>query len=254
MHGAASILGMIPICSAGGTAWPAHLAERTLSSAPGCSWTRRQPCSSNSHGDDDCYDGVVQKVFNMKIQVRKCGFTGELFEQSQDYLLHLKHLRNHQKKCRVRKRIVHGWKSELSHLQHTCTSLEELTAWLNQNFHKVLIFAEHLGHDCRQRKDVKLSFQFHGMQFSRTVSNSHSHPRNGVRNWEGSPNKPRGYPGWQGQIHIQGWQKFQGFVTNYLELMDIYAGSGGSGEFSVRIYASDWPGIMIHKQLMGDLS
>lgn len=190
----------------------------------------------------------------MKIQVRKCGFTGELFEQDVAYLTHLKSLRSHQKKCRKRKQIIQNWESELSDLQHSCASLNELQTWLNQNFHKLLMVSEHLGHAPRPRKGVKLKFEFQNMRFSPMVSNSHSHPRHGVRNWEGSPNKPRGYPGWQGQIRIEGWQKFEGFVSNYLELMHIHTGSGGCGDYALKIYASDWPGIVMHTQLMGESS
>lgn len=188
----------------------------------------------------------------MKIQVRKCGFTGELFEQDVAYLAHLKSLRKRQKQRRNRNHIIQNWKSQLHDLQHSCTHMHELQDWLNCNWPTLLKAAAHMGYDRAQPKDLKLAFKFERMMFSPKVSNTHSCPQSGVTNWGGDPSKPRGYPGWQGTIHISGWQKFNGFVSDYLELMHIHTGTGGSGEYSVRLYASDWPGMLTYQQLTGE--
>jgi hypothetical protein len=186
----------------------------------------------------------------MKTQVRKCGFTGKLFEHEPEYLSHLKRLRSHQKTQRASRRIIQNWESELNDLQHNCINFSELSSWLNDNFHKVVTIHNHMVHHGRQHKGLKLNFEFRQMRFSSCASNTHSHPKGGVRNWEARPDKPRGYPGWQGQIHIQGWQNFNGFFSNYLELMNIHTGSGSCGDYGVIIYAQDWPGMHTYEQIM----
>lgn len=67
-----------------------------------------------------------------------------------------------------------------------------------------------------------------------TVSNTHSCPLNGVRNWNNSPDKPIRYPGWTGRVWIRyadgtgrGSEHFNGTLT--------YPGTGGFGG-----YDGDW--------------
>lgn len=186
----------------------------------------------------------------MKIQVRKCGFTGDLFESDQQYLAHLIQLRKQYKKRRERDKITRNWHNWLQNSQAHVLSVKDLEQWLNDHQHEILVMSQHLKRTRTQTRGIRLGFKFENIQWSHCVSNSHSCPRDGVTNWHMHSHKPRGYPGWQGRIEITGWEKFDGFVSNLLEIVDIHTGTGGCGGYEVRWYASDWPGMHMHQTLM----
>jgi len=76
------------------------------------------------------------------------------------------------------------------------------------------------------------------------VSNSHSCPKNGIKNWHGNQELPTHYPGWRGRIHIKyNSRNYAGFLTSILEPYYINTGSGGGGEYSFYLYEADWPGL-----------
>ncbi len=70
--------------------------------------------------------------------------------------------------------------------------------------------------------------------FSNSVSNSYSCPRDGYRNWAGrnNPDKPiRGYPGWEGGVHIFYSKKPDVFGGMYANNTLLHTGTGGYGAY-----------------------
>lgn len=189
----------------------------------------------------------------MKIQVRKCGFTGKLFVDDQTYLQHLKYLRNKQRRNREHKRVTASWNAAIDQIRHECIQFEELQEWLNQHCPTLLAMHDHRrGRSPKQHKGVKLQFKFIRMNFSKKVRNTHSAPRSGVTNWYRASSAPTGYPGWCGRILIHGLDLFDGFVSDLFTDTCIHVGAGGLGSYEVKLWADDWPNLLIYQQLTGD--
>ena len=72
------------------------------------------------------------------------------------------------------------------------------------------------------------------MRYSSCVSNSHSHPHNGVRNWGGQKEgAPRGYPGFDGRVWIRYAKPCDfGNANEPLSQKRLYTGTGGAGSYS----------------------
>lgn len=98
------------------------------------------------------------------------------------------------------------------------------------------------------------------LQFSDSVSNTHSCPRGGVTNWGGNKkDAPRGYPGWKGRIQYRTHKSFCKVSNDYrkgirstdlLKLFGIHtgAGSGNKAEdgamvhgYQVELFGTDFP-------------
>jgi hypothetical protein len=63
------------------------------------------------------------------------------------------------------------------------------------------------------------------------VSNSHSAPQSGVRNWGSDPTKPMGYPGWGGRVWIRYRKETPKFGNESFLSTLTYTGSGGFGSY-----------------------
>ena len=69
----------------------------------------------------------------MRIQVRKCPFTGEIFEEKDigKYILHLKELRDSMRGKREHARIRKTWEIWLDNERAKVLSVEDIPAWLS---------------------------------------------------------------------------------------------------------------------------
>jgi len=70
-------------------------------------------------------------------------------------------------------------------------------------------------------------------KYTPTARNTHSCPKEGIKNFEYDPKLPRSYPGWSGRV----WAGFSGcppgFSDSAFTDSGLYAGSGGGGTYSV---------------------
>lgn len=78
--------------------------------------------------------------------------------------------------------------------------------------------------ETRTKKVLGLAWNIHHQDL---VSNTHSFPLDGVSNWHGHKDKPRGYPGWTGRVWLR---------LNTSKDWDIgdsltYTGTGGGGGY-----------------------
>lgn len=107
------------------------------------------------------------------------------------------------------------------------------------------------------------------------ISNTHSCPRNGIRNWSRDKDKPTGYPGWQGRISAyfndcriiidapaskKGQRHYEYTVyigSSIIEnAMGFSTGTGGGGthsSFDIKIFKDDWPSFK-HEITMAKLA
>jgi hypothetical protein len=221
-----------------------------------------------------------------QILVWKSDADGKLFEDKNKYTAHLRKLarhRNAQRKLTIaeaekdavwaelyeREQSIDDWMQMVIDNQHLFwaeAALGDPYDW--QNVGKKLSRAKDAGAMPIPRV-LKIT---HRLQWNDSVSNSHSCPVGGVTCWsshEAKDGRPRGYPGWQGQIEwLVEWPKE--FDSVYLGC-DLFSkgtfrsgrqrahtgtGGGAGGHFNkefntwcqrpsydFRIYASDWPGM-----------
>lgn len=190
----------------------------------------------------------------MKIQVRKCGFSGRLFESEADYLDHLVKLRRTQRTARRHRRELLAWQDWLSEAQHSISTIDELQEWLNSNQDRIQRMAAATGRWDKSNLKKPNQFRFNlKVDYSKHISNSHSAPRSGVENWRRDANQPTGYPGWLGQIHVRAERDWWGWVSDLLKAVCVHTGSGGGGwqggQYEVTIWEDDWPGLATYRKL-----
>lgn len=205
----------------------------------------------------------------MKIQARKCPFTGKVFEESKvkEYILHLQDVRIRQRAKRNEKRVKSTFHTWLAKERAQIKKIEDIPAWFMDN-QRILMDAHNAGiHSqysfCSDRdkfviEDVfkNVTIKLRGTRgFSDLVSNSHVCPDKGVTNFCGEDGKPRSYPGWE--VDIAGTLKRpRKLNSSYpysmaINLAGIKTGSGGGGNenwgYDAKIFLDDWPGLQAQR-------
>ena len=72
------------------------------------------------------------------------------------------------------------------------------------------------------------------IQFTENVSNSHSHPIDGMSNWCGyntSKGAPDGYPGFTGRVWMRWATHCNSFISDPMRATLTYTGTGGGGSY-----------------------
>ena len=215
---------------------------------------------------------------------------GKIFEDKHKYQLHLRKLARHrleQKKLLIakeakdalwvelyeREQSIDDWKQMVIDYQHLFwAEASEGNRYDWERVGKKLGRGKNAGN---LPMPQLLEFTQFSLQWSDSVSNSHSCPIDGMTNWggrekmkDGSP-APRGYPGWTGRVEwIVKWPKeFDGIYlggdlfskgTFRSGRQRAHTGTGGGGGmrldkkhgcyvqsfgYDFRLYASDWPGM-----------
>lgn len=192
----------------------------------------------------------------MRIQVRKCPFTGKIFEEKDidNYIHHLKAIREEKQEQRNNSRVRNTFYEWLRAEQAKVQSFSEIVPWILENQKKLMSSynAMYCSGDIPWRgkfsKNSKLETLDMTCKFTPRASNTHCHPRNGITNWWCNDDKPLGYPGWIGGLtgtldvlNPRGSPDWSAFF----EMIDIHTGSGNGGNtfrYGMTVFASDWPG------------
>lgn len=200
----------------------------------------------------------------MRIQARKCPFTGKVFEESRidEYVLHLLDTRKDLKRKRHLSNVKNTFEDWLKAEKLKITHPNQIPEWFLEN-QKQIMDAHNAG--CRPKKysgfdrdkfftsDTFTKVEWEKeVVFSDLVSNSHSCPDNGEMNFGGDGvGIPKGYPGWSGYVQgsLSRDMKHRGSYpySAALNLVGINTGTGGGGNenwgYDFRIFLADWPGL-----------
>jgi hypothetical protein len=192
----------------------------------------------------------------MRVQVRKCRFTGKLFEEKdlKKYAIHLKKLRIEMAEARHLAKVRTTFKAWLKAEKKAIRHPEEIPAGFLKNQRKIMD-AVNAGLDDRYERFYKTDrftkFSFETIRYSKEASNTHVRPFDGILNWGREDDKPKGYPGWI--THVNGvLERNKSHMGSYpysaaLNVIGLKTGSGGGGNeswgYGITIFLADWPGL-----------
>lgn len=197
--------------------------------------------------------------------MRKCPFTGKIFDESriEEYILHLLNTREEMRRKRAQKSLALTFHDWLHEEKLKLTHPSQVPDWLLENQQKIM---DAINAGCRPKhhhwwdRDLfKPEDKFTKIVWTRecvfqdVLSNSHSCPDNGVENFMGDKDKPRGYPGWQTYIAgtLKRNKKNSGSYpySSLLNMVGIKTGSGGGGNenwsYDAKVFLADWPGFQV---------
>lgn len=196
----------------------------------------------------------------MKVTVNKCPDTGKLFEDDKEYKTHRDKMRREKLAAAKDKKVKDTFFHWLAEEKKLITSVDMIPAWFLKN-QRIIMDAFNVG--CRgtghngfwvkfKDTDEFTKFKITGVYYSRSVSNSHSCPRNGVTNWGGQRvGAPNGYPGWSvrvaGSLFRLPKDGSEYPYGDALNLIGIHTGTGGGGNeswgYDAKIFLDDWSGL-----------
>jgi hypothetical protein len=206
----------------------------------------------------------------MKIQVRKCRFTGKLFEEKNlnKYKKHLEQLRNKMAYERHLARTKREFKAWLEKEKEQIIHVSEIAPWFLKNQRYIM---DAFNSGCRSVNSYydKDKIFMEGDKFTELdievryidkVSNTHVCPDTGVTNWQWTLDLPRGYAGFSGRVTgsivCDKRQRHYLSTTDLLKLVGIKTGSGGGGDsswgYNVSIFLDDWAGLK-HQAIVNKL-
>ncbi len=220
------------------------------------------------------------------ITAYKSDTDGKIFEDKAKYTAHLRKLarhRNAQKRLQIAEAAKDAAWAELYEREQSIDNWCQMVIDNQHLFWAEAAAGDPYDWDCVGKKHgrsknamivpvPKLLKITHQLRWSEMVSNSHSCPVGGVTCWsslEAEDGRPRGYPGWQGQIEwLVEWPReldgiylgsdlfSRGTFRSGRQRAHTGSGGGAGGHFNkefntwcqrpsydFRIYASDWPGM-----------
>lgn len=184
----------------------------------------------------------------------RCPWTQKVYGNKRDYVKHLKYLRENYMHKRVRAKAVELKKQNLWNQP----TFENIIEWIEMN--PEFMFDNGLRNgwyqnDIEKYRDkfwVKITYL--SLQWTQNASNSHNCPRGGVTNWgRREPNKPTGYPGFEGRIEYQMSHNL-GFGSDIVRSLGIHTGTGGGTNdnrcgYAVTFFDADWPGLAANRTM-----
>lgn len=181
-----------------------------------------------------------------KVMCWQCPKTGKLFtmEQTDEYKTHLKNLAARNRALIKLKKEQEEHEAWFLSARQDITSLNELSAWIKDNFKKFVI--AHRSSERYRSTDI-INVNFDSLYYSKDCSCSHSSPIGKPSNWCGrNETLPSGYPGLEGYIDIYCNGSLD--VHEIFSYMAINAGGGGyraQGHYRYRVtlWLDDWIGI-----------
>lgn len=195
----------------------------------------------------------------MKVTVNKCPDTGELFEDDKKYKLHRAKVLREKKSVAREKAIKNTFFDWLANEKKSIITVDMIVPWFMKN-QRTIMDAANAGlrwpngscgfHSKFRDDDVYVNVAMTSVRYSKSVSNTHTCPVGGVRNFMCRDDLPQGYEGWY--CRISGTLARTGKMYEYpysggLQLVGINTGTGGGGNenwgYDAKIFLADWPGL-----------
>ena len=178
----------------------------------------------------------------------QCPWTSTLFTDKKLYAIQLANYRESHIREKIRAR---NWEKDLA-LFNAQPDFDSMVQWIENN--PIRFISNGLRHrrwkpdrHIKIPSDFKIKILKFKLEYSDKVRNSHSCPRDGVRNWSNNiPGVPDSYPGWRGSFNYWVSHEIYGVGSDMFMGTGINTGTGGSGRacywgYEVSLFASDWP-------------
>lgn len=191
------------------------------------------------------HDGKAVPVDRAKVSTGyECPWTKKLYLTKKSYLLHLKSIREEHIRRINRSKRINAAIADLN----SQPNFESIIKWIETNGWFFLANAKQnysLGDRWPEPEDFWIKIRYLKVNQYDSVSNSHSCPRDGIRNWGRDSDLPSGYPGWSGVIDFEISESLPAFGSDLFKHTGIHLGTGGGRgkraySYEVRFYDSDW--------------
>jgi hypothetical protein len=206
------------------------------------------------------YRGAKQELIPVEearsVTAYRCPWTKQLFPTKGKYTKHLSHLR--ETRMRRNARVLACNRAMEDFFNQP--TLQDLVDWVENNpgvlWDRAMICGSTYLEKNARREDFWIKITYLDVQYSNTVSNTHSAPKGKKTNWGGrNPDVPRGYPGYEGRIEFQVSSRFSGFGSSFFSnVLRLNTGTGGGTSenrfgFGVRIFLDDFPGLFKQRSM-----
>ena len=188
----------------------------------------------------------------MKIVAWKCPSTGKIFENEKTYKNYRRLYLCETRRTKILNDKIAGLQQSIEELRLTATSVDDISSWILKNGHALnksicRCSNKHCGFTI---SDINWS-----IEYSETISNSHSCPINGVKNFYRRTDIAQYYPGWKGTLHFKTTNSNRcRFFSEIFDKMHVHlgSGSGNSAYYSsmVNLYEEDWPSMAAYDKLI----
>lgn len=197
------------------------------------------------------HKGSIIPVDQAKLgKAYQCPWTGKIVGTKQTYVKHLRELRA----SRMHRRARAKRRQRLGEDLWSQTSFEKIIRWVELHPEWFLDVAQNSAFYedrvlyNRIRSEFSIRITLLDLSWNNHLSNTHSCPHNGVKNWGREEGKPTGYPGWGGRIEYELSHELPGFGSDIMDGTRINTGTGGSTNglnygFDVKFFIDDWPGL-----------
>lgn len=200
------------------------------------------------------------------ITAYKCPDTGKIFEHKEKYQKHRQKVLSNlqiQREAQAALKLDQSWWEQ--NFWHAVKSPAQLKAAIM--LHRSVLAARGLKNSQHHLPNIGntvkptpiVEFLQFEMSWCDSITNTHSCPHNGVRNWRRDSKLPIGYSGWTGSIEYT-VQSCPGQEGSYPGSSDMWVGSrihtgtGGGGSsnnitytqrfrYSITLWAEDWPAM-----------
>jgi hypothetical protein len=189
-----------------------------------------------------------------------CPRSKEVFGSREEYRKHLKSMARINRHDRDVAAVREKFAAKIKTI-YKCVSPDEICRWLETHGHEIaqgIVYENSLKRGEQppvefQLRDVKMT-----LKFSDHLSNSHSAPEGKEQNWRRDPNLPLGYPGWAGVISGRYDYRDTVSYTDVFKATKIRTESGsGNGRifhYNVKLFAEEWPSMLMYQKLKGTLT
>jgi len=203
----------------------------------------------------------------MRVQVRKCRFTGKIFEEKdlKKYATHLRNLRAQRTEQFKLDKVKATFKVWLRKEKKNITDVNDIPAWFLKNQQMIMdacnatkFSEEFYRKDKFVKGDKFVKLEWSSVRYKKNASNSHVCPDKGTKNWcAKNPDLPTGYKGWEGHLNGSLSRPKNAYSYPYSEALNIVGiktASGGGGNesfgYGFTVFLDDWPGLKHTVDLM----
>lgn len=198
------------------------------------------------------------------VKVRKCPFSGQLFEEAEDYAKHLRRMRRHNHDKYYLNSNKKIWIDYLREKRNTLIGMDAIFEWISEDMDNILPMiykarmpATFASYDKDYDEWVGKNFKFgkiyvnhkRGIQlkYRAEIATTHDAPINGIKSNMADRSTPyHYYEGFDGDFKAEFEGRFSFGILSVLRVCAIHISCGGGDYGQFHVYLDDWPAWKEH--------